>query len=212
LFVLTGDRGTILTSANGTNWFTQTSGTTNWVYRVRAVNGRLVAVGEGGIILTSTNGTNWTSLASGTTRLLHAVDYLGDSYYAVGAQGTVLQSGSLTTWTNLGTLTEKSLYGVAGTSNQIAAVGIEGVALRSLLAPSLAPVSITRIDRSSGQNLLLLSGRVDQRVTLQRSPELTNWVDGITLEFIDRSGTLLLLEAAETNGPPREFFRGRMAP
>lgn len=212
LFVLTGDRGTILTSANGTNWFTQTSGTTNWVYRVRAVNGRLVAVGEGGLILTSTNGTNWTSLASGTTRLLHAVDYLGDSYYAVGAQGTVLQSGSLTTWTNLGTLTEKSLYAVAGTSNQIVAVGIEGVALRSLLAPSLAPVSFTRIARSSGQNLLLLSGRVDQRVTLQRSPELTNWVDGITLEFIDRSGTLLLLEAAETNGPPREFFRGRMAP
>lgn len=212
LWVLTGDRGTILTSANGTNWFAQTSGTTNWVYRVRAVNGRLVAVGEGGVILTSTNGTNWTSLASGTTRLLHAVDYLGDSYYAVGAQGTVLQSGSLTTWTNVGTLTEKSLYGVAGTSNQFAAVGIEGVTLRSLLAPALAPISFNRIARSSGQNLLLLSGRVDQRVTLQRSPDLTNWVDGITLEFIDRSGTLLLLEAAETNGPPREFFRGRMAP
>lgn len=212
LFVLTGDRGTILTSGDGTNWFAQTSGTTNWVYRVRSVNGRLVAVGEGGIILTSTNGTNWTSLTSGTTRLLNAVDYLGDSYYAVGTQGTVLQSGNLTTWTNIGTLTAKSLYGVAGTSNQIVAVGIEGVALRSLLTASLEPVSFTRIARSSGQNLLLLSGLVDRRVTLERSPTLTNWVDGVTLELIDRSGTLLLLEAADTNNTPREFFRGRMVP
>lgn len=212
LFVLTGDRGTILTSSDGTNWSAQTSGTTNWVYRVRNVNGRLVAVGEGGLILTSTSGTNWTSLASGTTRLLNAVEYLGDSYYAVGVQGAVLQSGNLTTWTNLGTLTQKSLYGVAGTSNQIVAVGIEGVALRSLLTASLEPVSFTRIARSSAQNLLLLSGRVDQRVTLQRSPELTNWVDGVTFELIDRSGTLLLLESVDTNNLPREFFRGRMVP
>lgn len=212
LFVLTGDRGTILTSGDGTNWFAQSSGTTNWVYRVRAVNGRLVAVGEGGIILTSTNGTNWSGLTSGTTRLLNAVDYLGDSYYAVGVQGAVLQSGNLTTWTNVGTLTQKSLYGVAGSSNQIVTVGIEGVALRSLLTASLEPVSFTRISRSSGQNLLLFSGRVDQRVTLQRSPALTNWVDGVTLELIDRSGTLLLLEAADTNNTPREFFRGRMLP
>jgi hypothetical protein len=211
LFVLTGDRGTILTSGDGTNWFSQTSGTTNWVYRVRAVNGRLVAVGENGVILTSPNGTNWTGLASGTTRLLHAVDYLGDAYYAVGAQGTVLQSGNLTTWTNVGTLTQKSLYGVAGRSNQIVTVGIEGVALRSLLSPSLEPVAFTRVGRAAGQNLLLLSGRPDQRVTLERSTTLTNWVDGVTLELIDRSGTLLLLEAADTNDVPREFFRGRMA-
>lgn len=212
LFVITGDRGTILTSSNGTNWVPQASGTTNWVYRVRTINGRLVAVGEGGLILTSTNGTNWTNLASGTTRLLNAVDYLGDSYYAVGVQGTVLQSGNLTTWTNLGTLTQKSLYGVAGTSNQIVTVGIEGVALRSLLMPSLEPVTFTRIARSSAQNVLLFSGRVDQRVTLQRSPDLTNWVDGVTFELIDRSGTLLLLEIADTNNLPREFFRGRMVP
>lgn len=212
LLLLTGDRGTILTSGDGTNWAAQASGTTNWIYRVRSVNGRLVAVGEGGLILTSTNGTNWTSLASGTTRLLNAVDYLGDSYYAVGVQGTVLQSGNLTTWTNIGTLTQKSLYGVAGTSNQIVAVGIEGVALRSLLTPSLEPISFTRISRTSGQNLLLLSGRPDQRVTLERSTALTNWVDGVTFELIDRSGTLLLLEAVDTNGTPREFFRGRMAP
>lgn len=212
LFVLTGDRGTILTSSDGTNWFPQSSGTTNWVYRVRALNDRLVAVGEGGVILTSTNGTNWSSLTSGTTRLLNAVDYLGDSYYAVGVQGTVLQSGNLTTWTNLGTLTTKSLYGVAGTSNQIVAVGIEGVALRSLLTAAVEPVSFTRFSRSSGQNLLLLSGLVDRRVTLERSTTLTNWVEGVTFEFIDRSGTLLLLEAPDTSGAPREFFRGRMVP
>ncbi len=203
--------GTILTSGDGTNWAAQASGTTNWVYRVRAVNGRLMAVGENGVILTSTNGTNWSSLSSGTTRLLHAVDHLGDSYYAVGAQGTVLQSGNLTTWTNLGTLTQKSLYGVAGRNNQIVTVGIEGVALRSLLSPSLEPVTFTRIGRTSGQNALLLSDRPDQRVTLERSTTLTNWVDGVTLELIDRSGTLLLLEAADTNDVPREFFRGRMA-
>ena len=212
LFVLTGDRGTILTSGDGTNWFPQPSGTTNWVYRIRSLNNRLVAVGEGGTILSSTDGTNWASHPSGTTRLLNAVDYLGDSFYAVGVQGTVLQSGNLTTWTNLGTLTTKSLYGVAGTSNQIVTVGIEGVALRSLLTAAVEPVTFTRISRSSGQNLLLLSGQVDRRVTLERSTTLTNWVEGVTLELIDRSGTLLLLEAVDTTSPPREFFRGRMVP
>lgn len=212
LVLLTGDRGTILTSLDGTNWAAQVSGTTNWIYRVRALNGRLVAVGEGGLILTSTNGTNWSSLSSGTSRLLNAVAYLGDSYYAAGAQGTLLQSGNLTTWTNVGTLTQKSLYGVAGASNQIVTVGIEGAVLRSLLTPSLEPVTFSRIGRAAGQNLMLLAGRPDQRVTLERSTTLTNWVEGITYEVIDRTGTLLLLEAPDASGAAREFFRGRLAP
>ena len=41
--------------------------TTNWLYHVRSLNGRLVAVGENGVLLTSTNGTNWVAANSGVT-------------------------------------------------------------------------------------------------------------------------------------------------
>jgi len=59
---------------------------------------------------------------------------------------------------------------------------------------------------------MLLAGRPDQRVTLERSTTLTNWVEGITYELIDRTGTMLLLEAPDASGAAREFFRGRLAP
>jgi len=210
--VATGDRGTILSSTDGIHWTNRVSGTTNWIYRVRYLNGNLVAVGENGTILKSTDGANWTSATSGTTAWLNGVDYPFDSYFAVGNQGTVLQSADLITWTNLGTITQKSLYGVAGTTNQIVLTGVEGVAIRGVLQPLLDPVSFVNFSRSSSQNIYLISGRVDQRVTVQNASTFTNWVDGVTFELLDRSGTLLILENADTNNPPVGFLRGKMAP
>jgi photosystem II stability/assembly factor-like uncharacterized protein len=211
--VATGDRGTILTSANGTDWVSRSSGTTNWIYRVRWLNGLLVAVGENGIILTSANdGANWTLQTSGTTKWLNGVDYISGVYVAVGNQGTVLISTNATAWTNIGTATQKALYGVAGNNGQVVTAGIEGVALRSPFTPRTNAVSFVNFTRASGQNLLLISGKTDQKFMLQRSPNLTNWTDGITLEFVDRSGTLLFLENSDTNNLPMEFYRAMVVP
>ena len=70
--------GTIVRTTNGgTNWTSQTSGTTNDLWGVSftdANNG--TAVGFGGTILRTTNGgTNWTSQSSGTTNNLYGVSF-----------------------------------------------------------------------------------------------------------------------------------------
>jgi hypothetical protein len=211
--VITGDRGTILTSPNGLLWTQRASGTTNWIYRVRYLNGQLVAVGENGVILTSAdNGANWTTRTSMTTKWLNGVDYVGGVYVAVGNQGAVVLSTNAVAWTNIGTITQKSLYGVAGNNGQVVMAGIEGVALRSPFTARTNPISFVGIDRKSGQNLLLIAGKTDQKFMIQRSQTLTNWTDGITLELLDRSGTLLFLENADTNSLSSEFFRAILVP
>ena len=65
--------GTILRTTNGgTNWTSQSSGTTNHLYGVSFTDANTgTAVGGGGTILRTTNGgTNWTSQSSGTTNHL----------------------------------------------------------------------------------------------------------------------------------------------
>ncbi|MBI5775024.1 MAG: hypothetical protein HZA89_14945 [Verrucomicrobia bacterium] len=211
-WVATGDRGVALTSTNGTNWITQTTGTTNWLYRVRWLNGRLVAVGENGTILTGTNGADWAAQASGSARWLNAVEHVGGNYYAAGNQGTVLISSNAAQWNSIGTLTQKSLYGAASDGSQLVLAGLEGAVLRAQIVPRQTPVNFQRFSRAAGQNLISFAGKTDQRFTLQRGTNLVDWSNGVTLELLDRSGTLLFLEAADTNAPPVEFFRALLAP
>jgi len=65
LFVAVGNTGTILTSADGENWDTQTSGTANWLNGIiHDGSSMFLAVGGFGTILTSSDGTTWkTALA-----------------------------------------------------------------------------------------------------------------------------------------------------
>ena len=89
------DGGKIIKTVNGgTNWTTQTSGTTQnlWgVSFVDASNG--FVVGKAGTVLRTTDGgTTWTSETSGTTNDLYEVKALSaTSAWAVGATGTVLK-------------------------------------------------------------------------------------------------------------------------
>lgn len=210
--VAVGKGGTLVTSPDGILWTNRTSSTTNWLYRVRHLGGRLIVVGQNGTILTSADGVSWARQPSPTTRWLNDVTLLDDTYYIVGVQGTVLASTNTTNWTFIGTITEKSLYGVACHEGQLVAAGVEGSIVRSQVIPDLTPVRFVQFSRRNHQNSYLLAGKPDQRFTLDRSSSMTVWTPGLLLEFLDSSGTLLLLEAVNTNPPPTEFYRATVVP
>ncbi len=210
--VAVGQNGTILLSGDGTTWTNRTSGTTNWIYRARYLGGRLIAVGQNGTLMTSADGLSWTKRTIPTTRWLNDVTLLDDTFYAVGTVGAVLASTNTTNWTYLGCNTEKALYGVANHEGQLVAVGTEGSIIRSQVIPDEMPPRFLNLQRRDHQNVFLIAGHLDQRFTLDRCSSLTNWVTGIPLEFLDSTGTLLLVEPPNTNAPPSEYFRATLAP
>jgi len=211
-FVVVGDLGTILTSPDGINWTTSDSGTMSWLFRVKQFGGTFVAVGENGKILTSPNGTTWTPRVSGVTNWLNDVEKVNGEYFIAGNQGTFLRSADLVTWTPALTPTRKSLFGLAANGGQLISAGVEGVLLRLQLSPNLTPVNFAQYGKVLNQSLVLLSGATDQKFTLDTSTNLVDWVEGVTFEIVDRSGTLLIKQSTDTNTTNREFYRARLAP
>src|SRR5215470_5742237 len=71
-FVLIADGGVILTSANGSDWVPQGTGTLNDLNDIAWDGSRYVVVGAQGTILTSANGVDWAdhSIANETAPLL----------------------------------------------------------------------------------------------------------------------------------------------
>jgi hypothetical protein len=212
-FVASGDGGTILISTDGSVWTPRISGVTNWLFRTRWLHDRLVAVGEEGVLLTSGDGVTWTPRTSGTTNWLNHAAYVANTWYAVGNQGTVLASADTLTWTNLGTLTQKSLYGLAANeTGQLLMAGVEGVMVRAQLNALMDPVKFLDFASADGEQVFLLSGKSDQRLTIQSSTNLTDWVEGVELEILDSSGTILFRQIPVTNNLPAEFFRAITKP
>jgi hypothetical protein len=186
---------------------------TNWLFRTRWLHDRLVAVGEEGVLLTSGDGVTWTPRTSGTTNWLNHAAYVANTWYAVGNQGTVLASADTLTWTNLGTLTQKSLYGLAANeTGQLLMAGVEGVMVRAQLNALMDPVKFLDFASADGEQVFLLSGKSDQRLTIQSSTNLTDWVEGVELEILDSSGTILFRQIPVTNNLPAEFFRAITKP
>jgi hypothetical protein len=210
--VAVGQNGTILTSPDGQSWTNLPPPSTNWIYRVRNAGGQLIAVGQNGTILTSPDGVAWTAQKSGTDRWLNDVTYLDGTWFIAGNQGTVLASTNLLDWNDAGVITEKSLFGLAHHDGQLITVGVEGAILRSLLEPSPEPVRFLDFSRDSDRNLFLISGQPDQRFTLDKASRFNEWITGPVFEFLDDSGTLLILDSPDTNAPPNQFFRGTLVP
>ena len=70
MFVAVGDRKEFLTSSDGINWTSRTSGVSVALYSVTYSEnlGLFIAVGNSGTILTSSDGINWTSRTSGVSQ------------------------------------------------------------------------------------------------------------------------------------------------
>ena len=128
-FLAVGASGTILTSADGTCWTAQTSGTTNNL-RAFAIKPSTigVVVGYSGTILTTTDAITWTSRTSGTSNDLNNVHYNSAGFVAVGDSGTLLTSSDGITWTDKTSscgMTE-NLWGISSNSTVGVAVGDNG--------------------------------------------------------------------------------------
>jgi hypothetical protein len=76
-YVAVGHLGTVLTSPDGIDWTTRSSGTDARLSGIAWNGSHFIAVGESGAILSSPDGINWTSRVSGTSQCLHDIIWNG---------------------------------------------------------------------------------------------------------------------------------------
>ena len=98
-FIAVGDSGVIITSPDGINWTTRTSGTSNNLQGITYGNGLFVVVGASGNILTSSDGITWTSRTSGTSAQIRKIIWVNNLFITVGNSGIVLSSSNGISWT-----------------------------------------------------------------------------------------------------------------
>ena len=100
-FVAVGILGTILTSANGATWTSNTFPFNNppapTLYGVAFGNGSFVAVGHA-VVLTSADGVTWASQPIDPTVELQSVAFGNGGFVAVGKDGLILSSLNGITW------------------------------------------------------------------------------------------------------------------
>ncbi|MBL9186325.1 MAG: hypothetical protein JNK23_02485 [Opitutaceae bacterium] len=112
--VAVGERGTILTSVNGTNWIRSDSGSRDWLVGITYGLGRFVVVGDRGIILTSSDSVRWNKVSTATTtHRLNNVTFVNGQFVAVGEAGTILTSLDATEWAQRPSGTTGWLRGIA---------------------------------------------------------------------------------------------------
>ena len=112
-FVLAGEAGAILVSADASNWTTYNTGSTNSARGLIYAGGQFLLVGDSGLIASSPDGAVWTTLVSGTTTHLKGVAYGDGVFVAVGSGGKVMTSTNGQNWTTQNSGTSVSLDGIA---------------------------------------------------------------------------------------------------
>lgn len=117
LFVAVGTGGHIITSSDGITWTSQTSGTSNNLYRIK-YGDRWMAVSAAGEAVHSPDGATWTVTATGLDTCSD-VYWAGDRWVALGTVGGVAylsESTDANTWTLRQAPAAGTLY---GTSNGV---------------------------------------------------------------------------------------------
>lgn len=145
LFVVTGDKGAILTSPDGTNWTARAAPTNRFLSSVTSWPGGWVATGDDGAIVISADGTNWNLIPPPTTNWLYRIRHLGGRLIVVGQNGTILTSTDGSIWTKQTSGTTKWLNDVALVEDTWFVVGNSGTVLTSSNAVNWISVgTITR--------------------------------------------------------------------
>ncbi|MFC4598572.1 S-layer homology domain-containing protein [Cohnella hongkongensis] len=101
IFMAVGTGGTLMTSEDGIEWQSQSSGTSKFLTGIARSDDLWVAVGEGGTILASEDGSAWTVRASGVANNLNGVVYSGSRFVAVGDGGAIVHSADGEIWTKV---------------------------------------------------------------------------------------------------------------
>jgi hypothetical protein len=131
LYVISGAKGTMLTSPDGTNWTLRTSGTTNTLSSITEWPGGLIATGDNGVILVSSNGFTWTRRVVSTTNWLYRVRWLNGALIVVGQNGTIVTSTDGVNWTFRNSGTTWWLNDAAFIEDTWFAIGTKGTVLTS---------------------------------------------------------------------------------
>jgi hypothetical protein len=131
LYVLTGAKGTLLTSPDGVFWTAQSSPTTKLLSSVTAWPDGFVATGDKGAIVTSPDGIIWTLRTSGTSNWLYRVRYLNGYLITVGQNGVLLTSTNGVNWVPRSTGTSNWLNDVAFIQDAYVIIGNSGTVLVS---------------------------------------------------------------------------------
>lgn len=96
-FVVVGDSGTILFSADGTEWEAASSGTTEDLHAVTFGNGLFVVGGSKRILLTSSDGVQWQKTSSGSFGSLYCGTF-GDGQFLFGGSRFLVSSSTGDEW------------------------------------------------------------------------------------------------------------------
>ena len=100
LYVIVGQAGTVLTSADTLTWTSRTSNTANILNGVDFGGGTYLAVGNSGTIIASPDAvTAWNVETSGTSQALNSVVFGNGLFIVCGFDSTILTSPADTTWT-----------------------------------------------------------------------------------------------------------------
>jgi hypothetical protein len=126
-YVAVGDRGTLLTSPDGSAWAGQWSTTTADLERVAWGEGWFVAVGAGGAIVSSDDTFTWERGATSSSSHLRGVAVGDQISVAVGDGGTILLSTDRSYWYAPPQPVEADLRDVAWSEGRFVAVGAEPV-------------------------------------------------------------------------------------
>ncbi len=131
LYVITGSKGAVLTSPDGSNWTVRVSSTTNLLTSVTAWPGGLIAVGASGTLISSPDGLSWTRRTMNTTNWLYRVRWLNNALITVGQNGTILTSVDGLSWSNRPSGTAQWLNDVCFVGDTWFAFGVGGTVLTS---------------------------------------------------------------------------------
>ncbi|MCC5789070.1 MAG: immunoglobulin domain-containing protein [Opitutales bacterium] len=131
LWLATGERGTLLSSADGLDWTALESGT-DFALRGAVWDGDdFTLVGDGGAILESGDGTAWTVQNPGTRLSLEDVDGGGLGLMTVGEKGAARFSADGLNWQDASFTAGQRYLGVATNGSVFVKVGQGGDILSS---------------------------------------------------------------------------------
>ncbi len=228
-YVVTGGKGTVLTSLDGKDWSKYQAPTSGILTSVESFKNQFVAVGEQGFILSSSSGDEWVRHASGTQKWIYRVRAFGSQLIAVGQDGVILTSDNGKNWIKRKSGTSQWLNDVAKVENTWVAVGANGTILMSPdldtweSNSSITGLSLYGALGNDGQLLSVgLEGIILRKQIVPRSsPILMRWDQvlgndgGYTNQFVFRGfpGQRFTLDRSTDlkqweNGPAMELIDG----
>ncbi|KAF0191987.1 MAG: hypothetical protein FD165_1321 [Gammaproteobacteria bacterium] len=192
----------------GTEWASQTSGTSRILLDVAASSSRFVAIGESGTILVSNDGIEWELIETGVPDTFKDVIFTGlNQFVTVGEDGFVITSQNGSSWTPRNSGTSATLngviWGVGGSPDPILVVvgsggtvitSVDGVTWKtqtSATGNTLNAVAVSGVDTASGQGIGFVA--VGDSGTIITSEDGVTWA-------VEASGTSANLNAVVWSG------------